>query len=169
VEFVNKRNTIKRSFAAIFYVVSALLIFISIYLELDPRFQVSVQDKLVQSAIIILSLSIATLFTVRLYVEQKKRIIIIKFSVFILFIYYLFILIYMLFLDKYSGRNNAILPYQNYDLYFKNHTNFIPFATIVDYFNGWRYHTINRSSILTNLIGNIIAFMPMGIFLPLLF
>jgi glycopeptide antibiotics resistance protein len=166
---MNKRHTLKRCMATLFYVATAVFGFISIYLDLDSRYQVSVRGMLVQSAIVIFLLSIATFFMVISYAEQKKRTIVVKCSVFILFFYYLFILIYMLFLDKYFGRDDKLSTYLNFDLYFKNNTNFIPFATILFYLNGWRHHLINTSIVLTNLIGNMAAFMPMGIFLPILF
>jgi glycopeptide antibiotics resistance protein len=43
--------------------------------------------------------------------------------------------------------------------------NLIPLRTILQYINA----NINRDIIVTNLLGNVVAFMPMGFLLPLVF
>lgn len=65
---------------------------------------------------------------------------------------YLLYLIYLTFFDRMYGR-----------VFFHRSVSLIPFKTI-----GW-YITAsnNRTLILTNIVGNIIAFMPMGFLLPL--
>lgn len=48
-------------------------------------------------------------------------------------------------------------------------TNFIPFATVRLYWRALIYHYIGPSIPLSNLIGNVLIFMPMAVFLPCLF
>lgn len=53
---------------------------------------------------------------------------------------------------------------------FYNHlkfANFEPFYTINNYVNIWKYSDSFNISIFLNLFGNIIAFIPLGIYLPL--
>jgi glycopeptide antibiotics resistance protein len=55
-----------------------------------------------------------------------------------------------------------------YKLFYHYQTNFIPFKTIKMYlFDGGRY--FNPGIAFKNLAGNIAAFAPLGLFLPLLF
>lgn len=71
----------------------------------------------------------------------------------ILFITYLLILGYLLFFSSHYGRDMGISKY-----------NIIPFKTISDFIN---YGT--KQQIKINIVGNIIAFMPMGFFIPIIF
>ena len=74
----------------------------------------------------------------------------------IFFALYLLLLVTLTLFDPLWGRNN------------NNGYNLIPFKTITQYINNFNslYDTKN---ILLNLLGNLIAFMPMAFFLPLLF
>lgn len=65
-----------------------------------------------------------------------------------LFICYIFYLLYLTLLSHYYGRT-----------YTHSSVNLIPFKTIYNFaFSGFK-----RNTIITNLLGNIVAFMPMGI------
>ena len=48
-------------------------------------------------------------------------------------------------------------------------SNFIPFRTISLYIYAYYKETINASTIFENLVGNLLMFMPMGVFLPLIY
>ncbi|MFD2654733.1 VanZ family protein [Gracilibacillus thailandensis] len=88
---------------------------------------------------------------------------VIKFTLGICFILYLFVLIILLFFENrgYTGTNLSLIEY------IKNTSNFIPFNTIYFYVQAMFNETLNINIIVRNIIGNIIAFMPMGVFLPL--
>lgn len=59
----------------------------------------------------------------------------------------------------------ALTNPQEFSEYLKNRTNFIPFLTIIEAFtNGYSY-----SYIVINIAGNILALMPIGFFLPILY
>ncbi len=47
--------------------------------------------------------------------------------------------------------------------------NFIPFHTIITYFQRLAEHTINTNIVVTNLLVNLILFVPMGMAMPILF
>ncbi len=70
----------------------------------------------------------------------------------ILFILYLLLLLYLTMYSRYYGRD-----------YIRRSMNLVPLKTILQYLNA----NINRNIIVTNLLGNVIAFMPMGFLLPL--
>ena len=74
---------------------------------------------------------------------------------------YCLVLIYILFLNRGSR------SHYSYTQYFQAFTNFIPFKTIVEYIQ--RYNNGFRNLSVTNLLGNFVLFLPMGMALPCLF
>ena len=76
---------------------------------------------------------------------------IVKITAIILFILYLSVLIYLTFLSQIHGRG-----------YFHRSMNPAPFRTILMFLNSGR-----DRAILVNIFGNIAAFLPMGLLLPL--
>lgn len=73
---------------------------------------------------------------------------------FIIFILYLLILGYFLFLSEEMGRKAC----QEYKY------NFVPFKEIMRYFN--RYKVFGFWRVFLNIAGNILAFIPLGFFIP---
>lgn len=71
----------------------------------------------------------------------------------ILFILYLLLLLFLTMYSRHYGRG-----------YVRRSMNLVLLRTILQYLNA----KINRNIIVTNLLGNIVAFMPMGFLLPLL-
>ncbi len=70
----------------------------------------------------------------------------------ILFILYILLLLFLTMYSRYYGRG-----------YVHRSMNLVPMKTILQYLNA----NINRNIIVTNLLGNVAAFMPMGFLLPL--
>ena len=96
---------------------------------------------------------------------------IMKKNLWIFFILYLVLLITLTLFDPMWGRNGLTFTNWSFDgfkYYLDNSTNFIPFKTIVLYIREFD-SLYSTSSIMFNLFGNVIALMPMGFFLPLLF
>lgn len=88
----------------------------------------------------------------------------IKVLVKISFIFYLFILFYLIFLrHRWSWQNVSILEFALARM------NLIPFKTIGGYIAAFFEGSMNSYIPLTNLLGNMLMFLPMGIYLPLLF
>lgn len=74
----------------------------------------------------------------------------------LLFVIYLFLLIYFLFFAESYGRTGA----EEYRY------NLIPFQEIRRYL---QYpHILGASAVLTNLVGNVVGFLPFGVILPVL-
>ncbi|PKM52389.1 MAG: VanZ family protein [Firmicutes bacterium HGW-Firmicutes-7] len=74
-----------------------------------------------------------------------------------LFFLYLFYLAYVLFLSPSFGRTLGV----------PREYNLSPFKTISNYIIYRSY--VNPKTLIINIIGNIVAFMPMGFFVPILF
>ncbi len=74
---------------------------------------------------------------------------------------YLFDLVFFRYRATFRGINNMT----TFNFYLEHSANFKPFKTILNYMNN--IGNINNNIIITNILGNIAAFMPFGIFLPL--
>lgn len=73
------------------------------------------------------------------------------------FVLYIFYLAYLLFLSPGFGRTASIV--REYNL--------VPFKTIKNYIKYREY--VSTGNLIINIIGNIVAFMPMGFFIPILY
>ncbi len=65
----------------------------------------------------------------------------------------------------YGNTNIKLFSKQHFEMY----SNFIPFSTIYSFFERSVNDTINNNIVIVNIIGNIIAFSPYGIFIPMIF
>lgn len=85
------------------------------------------------------------------------------------FVLYSVLLCYFLFFADYYGRNFNLFHTGYFadlrDYLYKN-INFIPFATISLYIRGYLTGAVSIYPLAVNLIGNYVAFMPFGFFLP---
>lgn len=76
----------------------------------------------------------------------------------VIFVFYLILLAYFLFFSDYFGRGNHIQEEYAYNL--------VPFKEIRR-FIAYR-HVVGTQSFLLNIVGNIVGFMPLGFFLPII-
>lgn len=81
------------------------------------------------------------------------------------FIIYLFALAVILFL----GNRGFIFQDSTLLEYIKHSTNLVPFSTITLYIQALNDGTMNAATPIRNLLGNLILFLPMGIYLPFFF
>ena len=77
------------------------------------------------------------------------------------FIFYLIVLLSILFF-----RGSFIYSEMSLLEYIKYSTNIIPFKSIIRYTKALFDRSMNMSIPITNLVGNLILFLPMGIYLP---
>ncbi|MEC3883361.1 VanZ family protein [Halobacillus sp. HZG1] len=78
--------------------------------------------------------------------------------------YLLFLAFYMFFQWRGSaGMSMSLVEY------IQNRSNLVPFKTIGNYITAWENGTMNTWTAVKNLLGNVLVFIPMGIFLPSLF
>lgn len=86
----------------------------------------------------------------------------------ILFVIYCFNLLYILFFDPDFGRRvfEGGLSFQDYLDY---NVNLDIFETIQLFMNGYKNGVVSMETLLRNLLGNMVIFIPMAYFLPVLF
>ncbi len=92
-----------------------------------------------------------------------------KFNLWILFMLYLVMLLNMTLFDSYFNRingSNYLLDFSNLENRFDILTNLVPFDTIKTYFIGINNGSVSVRWFIYNLFGNIIAFMPLSLFIP---
>ena len=86
---------------------------------------------------------------------------VIKAILVISFIFYLIVLVSILFF-----RGSFLYSEMSLLEYIKYSTNIIPFKSIIRYIKALFDGSMNMSIPITNLAGNLILFLPMGIYLP---
>lgn len=87
----------------------------------------------------------------------------------VFFLLYLWLLLRLTLFEPYFGRTpGAVGGAEAYRAYFKKHTNFIPFRTVLLYLNGMLSGKVGIGLGLMNLAGNLFAFAPFALFAPLL-
>lgn len=87
----------------------------------------------------------------------------IKIGLVLSFTFYVFILTILLF---FGGRSNGWMAVLTFLEYMKYSSNFVPFKTISTYINAIFSGNMNLDIPLKNLFGNLLMFLPMGIYLP---
>ena len=158
---------IKKVVSVGFYILASLFLSMYLLLELIPNYYISVIGRLV----LLCGSCFFLYFGGFILTKFKNDNMIMKKNLWIFFILYLVLLITLTLFDPMWGRNGLTLTNWSFDdfkYYLDKSTNFIPFKTIVLYIREFD-SLYSTSSIMFNLFGNVIALMPMGFFLPLLF
>ena len=117
---------------------------------------------------ICLPLILGTYLYTRALEDREARRKAVRFSFFALFVFYCAVLLGALIIssvDYQTFAETKAAYLKNFDLM----TNFNPFETVRLYINAIKYNYIGMEIPLSNLIGNMMLFMPMAVFLPCLF
>ena len=148
-------KTLVRRLAA---VLTAVLLCFNLYYELAPGYIVGPEQKLAVAAAFALLLGTALVYGVPAGARAKRR----HDYMLLLFWYYLWVLANVLFFDNAFGRGF----HAGADL---GAVNLEPLRTIKNYLIAYGYGNISLRLVVLNLLGNLAAFAPMGVFLPALF
>lgn len=147
----------------IILVISIIAFLFQLYIDISPSIDLSILGRVIIVLIQVFGFLFVYWYS-RDKVNLEKRKLYFKRLVYILFVVYLFNLGYLLFLDSEMGRNIHFSLSESI-----KSINLVPFHTIELYINSYYGNYLPLSIICINLIGNILAFMPFGIFLPILF
>lgn len=93
-------------------------------------------------------------------IERKEKRVV-KVTLSISFLFYIVVLIDILIIEPRVFQSNM-----QFSQYIRQWTNIIPFKNISTYVKALFNGRINMDTILRNLVGNLILFLPMGIYLP---
>ncbi len=145
----------------IFYLIGIIILGFYLYLEVAPKVSMDELDRIILLFLLALFFYLGSLLLSK-YLKNNKPM---KFCLYFIFVLYLITLIKLTLFDRDYGRvglNFFNWNKENIQVYLRNN-NLIPFKTIIEYI-------VRQDRVaLINLFGNVIAFAPMGLFLPLLF
>ncbi len=136
---------------ALFYLISAASLFF-IIVGLHSAFK----------SLIMLLIFSFSLYLGGYYLQKENNVNsakIMKVTFIIMFVVYIVYILALLFTDAYYNRNAIV----------EQRINLVPFKTIALFLDSANTHSLPVNSIITNLLGNFVAFMPFGFYLPLFF
>ena len=90
-----------------------------------------------------------------------------KIVIYLSFVIYVLILLEIIFISRITV--SAYAPDMSVIEYIKSNANFIPFKSITNYISAIITGSMSFIIPFSNLLGNLLLFLPMGIYLPLLF
>lgn len=158
--------------AILLYLFAIACFSIYIWAELNPILYMSPSGRLLLLCTSCAAIYLGSLLLAKTTDKEHSRIIM-KSSFLLFFVLYVILISTFTLFDSYFGRSRAAIRYafndEMFQLYIKNSINLIPFATIFGYISKFIAGTINKRIVVTNILGNIIAFTPFALFLPLLF
>ncbi len=136
-----------------------------VFLEISPFYLVPMRGKILLSAVMVVLLLTSSVMHTHIQPTLKEKYKTMGRATWILFIVYIFYLTLMLFFDVYFGR--LIFAFNgSYSEYITTKINLIPFHTIGEYWQRMQHGLYDISWV--NVLGNIVAFAPMGVFIPVL-
>lgn len=169
-------NSIKKHrkslwFALPLYLIALLCMGTYLWFELQPRVMLNPLGRLVLMGAFCLCSYLAGRILCKLPKVKTDRVMKLTFLVY--FLCYLCLLLTFTLFDPMFGRNSHAFAFFTDSTirsnYMEHSFNIVPFRTIAEYVGAVFNGSMNVSIIVTNLLGNLVALMPMALFLPLLF
>ena len=148
------------------YSIAVIILIIYGIIEVTPKFALTGIARVIILCSSCISLYFAGLLLSK-YVKNNRPM---KINLWIFFVLYVMLLTTVTLFDGFYGRRGFSSINWTKDIlrnYMQNSMNFIPFKTIIGYIKP--LDNLPSSTIITNIVGNIIACMPFAFFLPLLF
>ncbi len=153
------------------YSVFFICVLLSFIVPLVDLFVLKISLSLIQKMIIVLIQMLSIIGFAYFYFNhqnQEKKRKGKKIVCWILFLIYCFDLIYVLFLDPDFGRQ-TLTKNLSFEEYWQYSVNLDLFETIQLFIHGYQNNIVSLETLLRNLLGNFVVFMPMAYFLPTLF
>ena len=161
----------KKIIAYLNIIAFVIITLVHFYLEVfSKKISVNTTGKLFVVAIQVTLLIFSYVFF-RKDLDEASRKQNLRYIVIITFGIYLFNLFVLLFIDSMYGRNNQGWIWSNLDkldIVAENSVNLIPFKGIGKIVSGVLNNNVSIKVFVTNILGNIFAFMPFAIFLKLI-
>ena len=151
------------------YVVSFLILLFCINVKLIPNFYLNTRGRLVLLSIVCIFIYLSGYILINKLNYTKK---ILRVNLIIYFLIYTVTIFSLTLFDEIYGRQGLIIIDWDKALlknYLTHSFNLKPFHTIHLFTKGYMNGIVNFKSFSINVIGNLTAFMPYGLFLPLIF
>lgn len=155
------------------YTISIILVLFGLFMDIFPNMILSMKGKLIFYFFPIILILINMLVQIKFSKSAEEKIKIRRKAFIITFVMYILILATLLFLSTSYRVGNLFTWTRQYSLFSKENIsvnlNIIPFKNIIEYINKLINNQINTSIVITNILGNLIAFAPFGFFIQELF
>lgn len=164
-------NILKRITAGIMAACSAILYIFLLFITLSPGLRISYAGVLKESGIYCLCVTLGAVLLASSVTERGRKQQIMRGWMWCLFAFYLLLMVNLLFLDSSRMGISHSAPRFSPDTIGNNfrHANWTPFATIRRYMDGFSRNPSLMGASGVNLVGNLLAFAPLAVMLPLLF
>lgn len=153
------------------YLAAALCLLVYYFADLHPDLVLSPASRLVLLGIFCLCAYTGSRILCKASANNQRWIM--KATFLLFFVVYLSLILTLTLLDPMFGRNRGFTfifsDGERLKNYMETSFHIVPFATISEYVGALFTHRINLSIIMTNLLGNLVAFMPLALFLPMFF
>ena len=153
----------------ILYLLSLFILLFCIKTRLTPNVYLYTNTRLKLILIVCLLIYINGYILVK-KLNYNKRILILNLLIY--FLIYTFTICALTLFDQIYGRQGFVIIEWNKTLiasYMKYSFNIVPFKTIKLFTNGYMRGIVSFKNFSINIFGNLCAFMPYGVFLPLMF
>ncbi len=164
---VKHKATLPRAVGILLICVSAAVMLYKTY-EMLFFGLVRVTSALMLALFVCAPLIFGTLLLCRAEETDTGRRRVVRTALFSLFLFYLLSLLLALIVSRIDFANYPAQRASYLD-HLALMTNFTPFATVMLYVRAIKYNYIGMATPLSNLIGNVLLFMPMAFFLPCLY
>lgn len=155
------------------YTISIILVLFGLFMDIFPNMRLSMKEKIIFYFIPIVLILINMLIQIKFSKLDEEKVKIRKNCFIATFIIYIIILFTLLFLSTSYRSGNLFTWTRQYSLFSKENIsvnlNIIPFKNIAEYINKLVNNKINTNIVITNILGNLIAFAPFGFFIQELF
>ena len=163
------KNKVYGYFSIICYVVSFLILLFCINVKLIPNFYLNTQGRLVLLSIVCVLIYLSGYILVNKLNYTKK---ILRVNLIIYFLLYTVTIFSLTLFEEIYGRQGLIIIDWDKNLlknYLTHSFNLKPFHTIHLFTKGYVNGIVSFKNFSINIIGNLTAFMPYGVFIPLIF
>ena len=163
------KNKIYKYLAIIFYVISLVILLLCIKVRLTPNVHMETTPRIILLFISCLLIYINGYILVKKLNCNRK---ILRINLIIYFTVYTVTICTLTLFDEIFGRQGLVFidwDKKLVDYYMKYSFNIVPFRTIKLFTKGYMKGIVSFKNFSVNIIGNICAFMPYAIFLPLMF
>ena len=163
------KNKVYGYFSIICYVVSFLILLFCINLKLIPNFYLNARGRLVLLSIVCILIYVSGYILVNKLNYTKK---ILRVNLIIYFLLYTVTIFSLTLFEEIYGRQGLIIIDWDKNLlknYLTHSFNLRPFHSIHLFTQGYMNGLVSFKNFSINVIGNLTAFMPYGLFLPLIF
>lgn len=163
------KNKLYKLLIFVFYALSLFILLFCMKVRFTSGIFIYTRIRLIFVFIACLLMHLSAYILVKKLNYTKK---VVKTNLIIYLSIYTITIITLTLFDEIFGRNGLIIikwDRELLNLYMRQSFNIIPFKTINLFINGYIKGYVTTKSFIINILGNIGAFMPYGIFVPLIF